>query len=62
VLEGVERLFDLAETRVDLVGQLVGFGIFGFEPVIFVAQRLAVARSSVRSTVMPASSRSHAWP
>ena len=41
LLEGVEGLFDLAETCVDLVRQLVGFGIFGFEPVVFVAQRFA---------------------
>ena len=40
-IEGLQRLFDLTEALVDLVGKLVSLGIFGLEPVVFVAQRFA---------------------
>ena len=41
VLEGLQGLLDFAETLIDRVGQLVGLGIFRFDPVIFLAQRFA---------------------
>lgn len=40
-LEGFQRLFDLTQAGVDLVRQLVSLAIFGFKPVIFIAQSLA---------------------
>ena len=41
VIESVQSLFDLTETLIDCVRQLVSLGIFRFDPVIFLAQRFA---------------------
>ena len=41
VLEGFQLGLDLPETLIGLIGEVVGFGILGFEFVILVAQRLA---------------------
>ncbi len=38
ILEGIQRLFDLAQTRIHIVGEFLGMGIFRLKRVEFVAQ------------------------
>src|SRR3546814_495301 len=40
-LEGLQRRLDFPETRVDVVGQFVGFGILLLELIVFGLQRIA---------------------
>ncbi len=47
-IEGLQRRLDLAEPLIDLVGELLGLGVFRLQPVILGAQRVVAGLLLVR--------------